>query len=454
MCTNAMISKIKTIIKDPTLAGTFIVTVGVFLGSIFSYLLQIGLGHLLSIEDFGIFNAFLSLSIIFGIPAGAISVSLIKKVSEYLAKNDFYTLRKLFWSFSKVALALGVAISTVFVVLNPIVASYLNIPHGTVIYIFAGFLAFSFINVAPLAYLQGLLRFKAYAFLSLVSQFLRLIIPLGLVYAGFAVAGAYIGLTLVGLLTFLVALLLLAKNFKQGKTPTDNNGQESPIPVIYKQLLTFSLPVLFINLGINLLNNTDIVMVKHFFTPYEAGVYAGVVTMCKVYLFGAGIVQVVMFPQISHLYALGANYKSRFVKFLSLQLLLIFGGLGMFSLFPSLINSLMFGGKFMDSVSYLPLFAVFMSFYILITFLSMFLLAISKTKAFLVILPACVLQYILISSFHTNLFSVIKANILSTGLACLFIIIYVVKSTVDGNKEGVKEGESAGVRKGVKVMEK
>lgn len=428
MCINAMIAKIKTIIKDPTLAGTFIVTVGVFLGSIFSYLLQIGLGHLLSIEDFGLFNAFLSLSIIFGIPASAISVSLIKKVSQLLAVQNFYTLRKLYWSFTKIALVLGLAISAIFVVLNTLVANYLNIPHGTVIYIFAVFLAFSFINVVPMAYLQGLLRFKAFAFLSLVSQFLRLIIPLGLVYAGFAVTGAYTGLTLVGLLTFFVALLLLAKNFNQGKTPVGDEAQESSIPVVYKQLLIFSLPVLFINLGINLLNNTDIVMVKHFFSPYEAGVYAGVVTMCKVYLFGASIVQVVMFPQISHLHALGENYKSRFLKFLMLQLLLTFGGLGIFTVFPSPINNLMFGGKFVDSVTYLPLFALFVALYILITFLSMFLLAISKTKAFLVILPTCVLQYILISTFHTNLFSVIKANILSTGLACLFIIIYVIKS--------------------------
>ncbi len=169
-------------------------------------------------------------------------------------------------------------------------------------------------------------------------------------------------------------------------------------------------------------------MVKHFFIPYDAGVYAGVVTMCKVFLFGASMVQVVMFPQISHLHALGANYKSRFIKFLSLQLVLIFGGLAIFTLFPSSINNLMFGGKFMDSVPYLPMFAFFVALYILITFLSMFLLAINKTKAYLIILPACVLQYLLISSYHTNLFGIIKANILATGLACLFIAMYVVKS--------------------------
>jgi len=88
----------------------------------------------------------------------------------------------------------------------------------------------------------------------------------------------------------------------------------------------------------------------------------------------------------------------------------------------------MFGGKFTGSVTYLPLFAVFTALYILVSFLSMFLLAINKTKAFLFIIPACVLQYILISLFHNNIFSIIKANILSTAAACVFITIYVVRS--------------------------
>ncbi len=432
MCTNAMINKITAMLKNPTLLGTFFVTLGVFIGSVFSYLLQIGLGHLLTIEDFGVFNAFLSLLTIFGIPAGAVSVALIKKVSDLLAKNDFYTLQKLFWNFSKLSLLFGLALATIFVLLNAKISEFLQVDQPGLIFVFAGLLAVSFVNTAPLAYLQGLLRFKAYALLSVVSQFVRLIIPMGLVYAGYRVAGAYGGLILVAFLTFLTAYWLLKKNLAIKTFPAD----QSPVDLktVYRNLLAFSIPVLLINSGVALLNNVDIIMVKHFFDPYQAGIYAGLVTMGKVFLFGASIVQTVMFPQISHLYASGANYKGRFVKFLTLQLAIIGAGLAVFALFPSLINTSMFGGKFADSVPYIPLFALFVSLYILITFLSMFLLAINKTRAYLIILPACVVQYLLITTFHQNLTSVIKANTLSAGLACLFITMYVVKSVVYGVK--------------------
>jgi O-antigen/teichoic acid export membrane protein len=421
------ISKLKNVACNPALSGTFIVTVGVFLGTIFSYLLQIGLGHLLSIEDFGTFNAFLSLSVIFGIPAGAVATSLIKKVAELLAQKNFYALRKLFWSFTRLSLAFGTALSLIFILLNNQVSAYLNVGHTSIVYIFAVFLALSFLNVAPSSYLQGLLRFKAFAFLSLVSQFLRLIIPLGLVYAGFAIQGAYIGLVVVGFLTFLVSLFLLNKNLRMGLNSSQMSADIN-LADIYKGLLLFSVPVFFISSGISLLNNIDVVMAKHFFTPYDAGIYAGVVTMSKVFLYGGGIVQIVMFPQISHLYASKSSVSSRFMKFFSLQILLIGAGLLCYIFFPQIINTLMFRGKFTDSVPYLPLFSVFVAFYILISFLSMFLLAINKTKAFLFIIPACVLQYLLINLFHNDTYSIIKTNILSAGIACLFITSYVVKS--------------------------
>jgi O-antigen/teichoic acid export membrane protein len=416
-----MLIRAKTLITNPALSGTFIVAVGIFVGSVFSYLLQIGLGHLLSIEEFGTFNAFLSLSVLFSIPAGAAATSLIKQVAELLAHKAFDTLTEFFWSLVKLSLVLGTVLALFFLLLNTQVSAYLNITHTSLIFVFAAFLAFSFLNVIPQSYLQGLLRFKAFALLSILSQFLRLSVPLGLVYVGLGIPGAYAGLTLAALISFALALALLNKNFTAGQ------GQDLKLGALYIELLRFSVPVLLISSGIAVLNNADIIMVKHFFTPYDAGIYAGVVTMSKVFLFGASIVQVVMFPQIAHLHACNGNVTQRFGKFLALQLVFILGGLACFAVFPQVINSVMFGGKFAESVTYLPLFSVFVALYVMITFLAMFLLAVNKTRSFLIILPACMLQYALITVAHADITSVIRVNILAAALACLSIAGYVMR---------------------------
>lgn len=426
-----MITKIKNIAQNPVARGSIIVTGGIFAGSIFSYLLQVCLGYLLPIEQFGTFNALLSLAVLLAIPAGAISTSLIKKTADLLAVNDFYTLRKLFWSLSRISLELGVFIALLFVVLNKSVSQYLNIPSGSIVYVFALFIALSFINIAPNSYLQGLLRFKAFSFVSVFSQFIRLILPVLFVYLGFSVTGAFAGMSVTSVLTFIASVILLQKNFRMGVSPTKSVVNQN-LTELYKQILSFSIPVFFINTGITILSNIDIVMAKHYFNAYEAGVYSGVVTMAKVFLFGAGIIQVVMFPQVSHLYSAGKNYLPRLLKFLTIQILIIAVGAVVYILVPSVVNDLMFRGKFAESVKYLPMFSVYISLYILLGFLSIFLLAINKTKAYWFILPACAVQYMFINFFHTGITDVIKADIIASGLACLFMSVYAIKSAHEG----------------------
>jgi O-antigen/teichoic acid export membrane protein len=153
----------------------------------------------------------------------------------------------------------------------------------------------------------------------------------------------------------------------------------------------------------------------------------GTVTVSKVLLFGAGTVAIVMFPQISELYAKGENYVKRLKIFFTLQLVLVTGGILFFTLFAELITRIMFGEKFMPSVEYIPLFTVFIGLYVLINFMILFFLAIGKTKVFLLQIPAVILQFILITLFHNNLYEVIKINIFVALLLLVGILFYYWK---------------------------
>ena len=426
-----VISKVKALARNQTARGTAVVTAGILLGTFFSYLLQVGLGRLLSIEDFGTFNALLSLSTVLWVPASAISVALIKKVSELLAQKDFYTLKNLFWSFSKTSLAAGTMLSVIFILLHKPVAAYFNISQVQTVFAFSAFLTVSFVSMAPQSYLQGLLRFKAFSFFTAISQLLRLVVPILMVYAGFAVSGVYLGLAVVAVLSYTTSLPLLHKNLREGIAPTARSIKPN-VEEVHKQILRFSTPVLLISLGTSLLNNADVVLAKHFLSPFDAGIYAGVVTMSKVFLFGAGIVQTVMFPQVAHLFVTKGDYTTRFKYFLFLQILLIVVGVVCYILFPVLINNILFSGKFYHSVKYLPIFSLFTAMYVLISFLSTFLLAINKTKAYLVILPMCAIQYLAINVYHGSISAFINVNIVATALACFSIALYVVKSLHEG----------------------
>jgi O-antigen/teichoic acid export membrane protein len=176
-----------------------------------------------------------------------------------------------------------------------------------------------------------------------------------------------------------------------------------------------------------MLNNVDVIMVKRYFDDFTAGYYAGIVTIGKILLFGAGTVGIVMFPQISESFAKKENFMGKFNKLLIIQIILVVVGVAVFSLFSKPLVTLMFGPKFISAVPYVPAFSIFMGLYVLTNYFVTFFLAIEKTRVFLFQIPAVILQFCLLNIFNDSIDKVIGINILITSGLLLFLIIYFLK---------------------------
>lgn len=409
-----MINKVKSLAQNTIVTGTLIVTIGTFIGSIFGYVLQVSLGRLLSVEDYGVFNALLSLAVILTVPSLALSNSLIKIVSELKAQDKFDVLTQLYVKVTLFILVFGTIVSFLIYLLRFQIANYLNIADALPVIFFGIFLGLSFLSINPSSYLQGLLRFKAFAFFAAISGFLRTFLALTFVVLGFNVGGVYFGLGLSFILLYIIATFLLKKNFTKFESIS--------LRSYYKNIANLGIVMFFVGVGMTFLNNVDVILVKHFFDATTAGLYSGVVTVGKIFLFGAGTVTILMYPQIAELYTKGENYIKRFLQFLTVQLVLIFGGIIVFSLFPKLITQTLFSDQFLLAVPYIPKFSIFVAFYILINFMYMFLLAINKKIIWIFLFPTIALQYLLINAHHLSLNSVINTNILVSG-GLLFVIV-------------------------------
>lgn len=404
------------IYNNEVVLGTIIVTIGVLLGSVFSYILQISLGRLLSVNDYGVFNALLALVVIFSIPTGALINSIIKITTKLSVEKRFDILTKLFIQLSFYLYLIGFAGFLIIRMLAPSLALYLNIEDVSLFTYWGIFFSFIFLNVVPSAYLQGLLRFKAFAFYTIVGSFLRAFIPLIFVYKGFGLIGIFIGISIASVLSFILSIFLLNKNFERFE-----NVQLKPY---YKDIVNFGVITLFIAVGMNFLNNVDIILVKHFFNSHDTGIYSSVVTIGKLFLFGASTVTVIMYPQISSLFSAEKDYSKRFNLFLSVQLALILFGLLLFHLFSSQITFLMFGEAFLPAVKYLPRFSIFVSFYIIINFLIMYNLAINRNIIWIFLIIAVIFQFLLITKYHSSLLDVINVNIYVSAFLTIVIAIY------------------------------
>ncbi len=421
----ALIQKVKS---NQYLIGTVYIGAGSIFAAIFSYLLQFVFGRILSVADFGSFNALISLTYLVGVPAGVFGVSLVKYVSELSSKQDTKKLTALYWKLLALSLLLGIGISLIIFLLRSGISEQLKIYDNNAITAYAILMGLSFVGAIPSSYLQGLLRYRAFAFFNVTSSFYRFALSALAVLLGFELAGAFGGMFFASLLAIITAFFILRKNL----TAFENISLADD----YKKLVAFSLPVMFVNFGLMLLNNIDLILVKKYFEPETAGYYAGTVTLGKIFLFGAGAVSTVMFPTISSLAARGLNYSRAFFKFLSLQLVLVAGGLVIFSVFPSFLTRLFFGERFMNSVEYLPMFSLFIGLYIVINFLILFFLAVSRTSVFLLLLPGLVVQYLLINSNHATLYNIISADIYAGIISLVLLTAFFI---IGNNGKRTKE---------------
>lgn len=416
------------IFKNSILSGTAIVTLGVLISSVFSYLLQLTIARILSVSDYGTFNALLSYYVIFSVPVTVFSISLVKISSELKVEERFDKLTKLFWALTLISLIMGLIIFAIFSYFNRVLSDFSNINNPRLFSVLGIFISASFLLIAPAAYLQGLLRFKAFAFFTVLGSLLRFTLPVFFVVLGFGIKGIFLGMVLGILITFFSSIPLLKKNFT--RYTSDSLSPE------FKKLLKLSASVLFINLGLLLLNNIDVILVKKFFESEAVGYYSSIVTIGKVLLFGSSAVAIVMFPQITQVYNSKQYVIPAFKKFLKIQLVVVSVGVLAFSLFSGIIVKVLFGPAFLPAVSYIPKFSIFMGFYVLINFMVLFLLAVNKNKAYVSLIPAAIIQFLLISLYHNNISQVININILVSFvlLVGISIYFYINKNSIDLGK--------------------
>ncbi len=417
----------KKITSNTFLTGTIVVGVGSMLASFFSYLLQFFVGRTLSVEDFGSFNALLSLSYLVGVPAGVFGVSLIKSVSELSSKGEQKQLTALFWKLAGIAMFLGGLVFLIIFSFRYVISDQLKIYNPIAVSLFGVSMGMSFVGAIPSSYFQGLLRYKGYAAYSVASSFFRLIVPVGLIFLGYKLIGVFAGINIALIFSFTFAVTLLKKNL----TVFENLDLREN----YKRILYFSLPVLFVNFGLMLLNNIDVIMVKRYFDPTSAGYYAGTVTLGKIFLFGAGAVSTVMFPMISGLHARGEDTSKRLAQFFVLQIAIVGAGILCYELFPKLLTTLFFGSRFLASVEYLPRFAWFIGFYVLINFLVLYFLAVNKTMVFLFLIPGLIVQFFMISAHHETLYQVIDANIAASLISLILLMLYHLNQYARRNRQ-------------------
>ena len=271
---------IKKFLNNKLYANSLIFFIASLLGAFGNYAFHFLMARLLSPSSYGELQSLISLSVIFGIPVGVLSVVITKYTAEFKAKNENHQISWLFKIFTKKLFFLGLIFFLLLLLATPFISNFLALKSLSSLIILIGSFIFVFLAALNNSVLQGLEKFKALSAISIITVILKIFLAFILIKLSLAVSGAVLAFVLAGLIAY--GLTFIPLRFLIKSMPL--SSLESAQPPI-KQMLNFSVPVLLIILFTTLLYNLDILLVKHFFDSAVAGQYAALALLGHIIFF-------------------------------------------------------------------------------------------------------------------------------------------------------------------------
>lgn len=406
----------KNFIAHELVAGSFFVFLGSMANNVFSFLFNLFLVRKFSTPDYGIYVSLVSLITLSSFLSQALITVLVKFAGDFFAKGKISEAATFYKATFKIIFIFSSAIFLGFILFSSAIRSFLHLDNNLYILLVAIIIFFSYMSMINEAFIRSMLKFKYLSFLLSFGSLIKLISGGILVILGFKIFGALFGVFLNVSIPFVLAFIPLRFLFKE-KNISQNFSMS--------KVLGYAIPASVTILSLASFVSTDIILVKHFLSSSQAGLYGGLSLVGKVIFYFTSPIPLVMFPLIIKRYNQEKSFHSLFyLSLLLVSLASIFITVFYF-IFPRfVINLFLGGGNYYFVKSYIGLFAIFISLYSLVNVCINFFLSVAKTSIYLFVTPLALLQIILISIFHDNFSEIIFSSIVSVGLLLAVLLLY------------------------------
>lgn len=386
------------ILKKDLFRGSLILLIMLNLFNLFNYVYQFFMARMLTVADYGIFAALMSLVYLLGVPMESTQV-ISSKYSSELGKNKPWKIRALVDKMFERGLKFSLVIYILFIPVAFFLSWFMRISVLAILLI--GSLVFLyFITPISRGVLQGRKSFLKMGVSFLSEAIFKIIIGLSFVLLGFGVYGAIGGVVLGALFSLILSFYFIREVYKPKKRKINIDGARS-----------YSFFVFFILLIIFFMFSIDIIFAKRFFTNEVAGAYAVASLMGKMIFFAVTPISKAMFPLTSGL----AKQNSRKTFFNSMKITGLLGilGVAIFKFFPNLLVSLLFGERYLSIFGIIWILGFAFLLLSLANASAYYLLSLKKRKNLWVFIIFPILQIILLYLFHSSLFEFSFALVIS-----------------------------------------
>ncbi|MCP4646401.1 MAG: oligosaccharide flippase family protein, partial [bacterium] len=219
--------------------------------------------------------------------------------------------------------------------LSPFIADFLNLENNW--YPLIIFLSFILAFSLPVhrGILQGLQRFSSLGISNIFWAIAKLVIGVLLVHFGLGLNGSLSAFFIAYCLAFILTLYFLKDIVTTSNAKFKTEAVSSYAGWALLAAFSFAL-----------LANFDVVLVKHFFTPDDAGDYSAVAVLGKITLYAPAGIAVAMFPKTAGLSQSGMPTRHLFNRALTAVLSIGIAILLVYAFFSESIVDILYGDKY------------------------------------------------------------------------------------------------------------
>ena len=368
--------------------------------NLFNYLFQLVVGRSLSPEDFGSFNALNSMAVILSAPAAVLPI-VFSRATVKLAITSLEKIKSLLINGLRLMMLFATGFLFLGILAIPWLKDYLHLSSSSPLLIMLTLLALSLIFPLLLGVLQGLHRYTAFGVSVSGATLVRLFSGVLLVFTlGWGVNGALLS-GIMGVSAAIGFSLWVMKDLLKGPM--------EPLPDnLFPEMWRFALPVFLSTTMVMALGNLDIILVKHYCTPEEAGLYATAAILGRIALFLPGVLITVLFPEAAKAQETGE--KDGHMLGISLGLTALLGGgfALVCNIWPAHIISILFGSKYELAAPLLQTISLAMALLAVANVVFTYSLARSKFNFLWPLVAGVGMMLCLVFNFHDSALTIAK----------------------------------------------
>lgn len=351
-------------------------------GGVLNYLFNPLAARLLTAAQYGELLTMFALMSVLTIPASTNAIVTAQFVSRYCATGDEGALagfmKKMYRQVSIVSFGLVVG----FFVLVPIMLHFFHFSSSTSLLLFSISIPAAIIFPVVQGAMQGQQQFVRLSVINIANPLTKVAGVLVAMILGYRLTG------LVGILG-IGSIIITMYAYRWTRVRSSLHSDNNSIPPT-QELLRRGTYTLLANIGLILLLNIDLFIVKRYLSADLAGQYGTISLLGKAIFFFGGSLALVLFPMVLSRHAKNESSASVVQKALFAISAITVGVVTVFALGSPLIIRILFGARYLNFSSVLWMTGVVFGLYSVIYILAMFFLATSSRRFVIPLLGACV----------------------------------------------------------------